>query len=88
MKKLLLAIVLGTFVPVCFAQQRYVGGDISMLPKYESAGVVYKDKSGKIVSDVIGFFQQEGQNAMRVRLFVDPSKDNDKPWRSLRCRMM
>ena len=78
MKKILLAIVWGAFAPVCSAQQRYVGGDISMLPKYESAGVIYKDKDGKIISDVIGFFRQEGQNAMRVRLFVDPSKDNDK----------
>ena len=58
--------------------QKYVGGDISMLPKYEEAGVVYKDKDGNTVSDVLGFFKQEGLNAMRVRLFVDPSNDNDK----------
>ena len=58
--------------------QFYVGGDISMLPKYEAAGVVYKDKSGSTVSDVLGFFRQEGLNAMRVRLFVDPTKDSDK----------
>ena len=58
--------------------QKYVGGDISMLPKYEEAGVIYKDKAGNTVSDVIGFFKQEGMNAMRVRLFVDPSKDADK----------
>jgi arabinogalactan endo-1,4-beta-galactosidase len=49
-----------------------------MLPKYEEAGVVYKDKSGNTVSDVLGFFNEEGLNAMRVRLFVDPSNDNDK----------
>jgi arabinogalactan endo-1,4-beta-galactosidase len=55
-----------------------MGGDISMLPKYEQAGVVYKDKNGNTVSDVIAFFKQEGMNAMRVRLFVDPSQDNDK----------
>ena len=58
--------------------QKYVGGDISMLPKYEQAGVVYKDKDGNTVSDVIAFFKQEGLNAMRVRLFVDPTQDNDK----------
>ena len=58
--------------------QKYVGGDISMLPKYEEAGVVYKDKSGNTVSDVLGFFNEEGLNAMRVRLFVAPSNDNDK----------
>ena len=58
--------------------QKYVGGDISMLTKYEEAGVVYKDKSGNVVSDVLAFFKQEGLNAMRVRLFVDPSLDSDK----------
>ena len=29
--------------------QKYVGGDISMLTKYEEAGVVYKDQNGKTV---------------------------------------
>ena len=50
----------------------YVGGDISLLPKYEEAGVVYKDKEGQTVSDVLAFFRRQGQNAMRVRLFVSP----------------
>ena len=76
MKKLLL--LLFTLVTTMAPAQKYVGGDISMLPKYEQAGVVYKDKSGNTVSDVIAFFKQEGMNAMRVRLFVDPSNDNDK----------
>jgi len=58
--------------------QKYVGGDISMLPKYEEAGVVYYDKDGQKVKDILHFFSQEGLNAMRVRLFVDPSKDSDK----------
>ena len=49
-----------------------------MLPKYEQAGVVYRDKDGKSVNDVIAFFKQEGLNAMRVRLFVDPTRDSDK----------
>ena len=63
----------------CMADaQKYVGGDISLLTKYEEAGVVYKDQNGNTVSDVLAFFHQEGLNTMRVRLFVDPSKDNDK----------
>ena len=80
MKKLLLTLVLALSLSnVCLlAQTRYVGGDISMLPKYETAGVVYKDKSGQTVSDPIVFFHQQGLNAMRVRLFVDPTKVNDK----------
>ena len=48
------------------------------MPKYEAAGVVYKDKDGKTVSDVLAFFKEQGMNSMRVRLFVDPSKSGDK----------
>ena len=77
MKKLILPILL-TLLSTTVLAQKYVGGDISMLPKYEEAKVVYKDKNGNTVSDVIAFFKQEGLNAMRVRLFVDPSQDNDK----------
>ena len=58
--------------------QKYVGGDISLLPKYEEAGVVYRNADGQAVSDVLTFFSEEGLNAMRVRLFVDPSHDYDK----------
>ena len=68
-------LVLGTAVA---GAQKYVGGDISLLPRYEEAGVAYYDQSGTRVTDVLGFFKQEGQNAMRVRLFVDPSQDADK----------
>ena len=73
-----LLFILFSFLFSHVVAQKYVGGDISMLPKYEQAGVVYKDKNGNTVSDVIAFFKQEGMNAMRVRLFVDPSKDTDK----------
>ncbi len=73
-----LLIILCTVLTTMVSAQKYVGGDISMLPKYEQAGVVYRDKNGKTVSDVIAFFKQEGMNAMRVRLFVDPTKDSDK----------
>ena len=54
--------------------QKYLGGDISMLPKYEEANAVYRDKTGKVIPDVIQFMKEQGMNAMRVRLFVDPSK--------------
>ena len=77
MKKLILLTLL-TLLSTTAPAQKYVGGDISMLPKYEEAKVVYKDKNGNTVSDIIAFFKQEGLNAMRVRLFVDPSQDSDK----------
>ena len=75
MKTTILSILLA--VTITAAGQKYVGGDISMLTKYENAGVVYKDKNGQKVQPLT-FFKEQGLNAMRVRLFVDPSQDNDK----------
>lgn len=62
--------------------QKYVGGDISMLPKYEEAGAKYYSHEGKGVTDVLSFFKEQGMNAMRVRLFVDPKKQttDDGKW--------
>lgn len=54
--------------------QKYVGGDISMLPKYENADASYYTHSGQSISNVITYFKEEGMNAMRVRLFVNPTK--------------
>lgn len=53
--------------------QKYVGGDISLLPTMETAGAQYKTHDGQPIADPLAFFAQEGMNAMRVRLFVDPS---------------
>ena len=53
------------------AQQRYLGGDLSMLPSYEDAGTLYRDSAGRVV-DPLMFLRQQGWNAVRVRLFVDP----------------
>ena len=75
MRKTLLTILLATALTA--TGQKYVGGDISMLTKYEEAGVAYKDKDNKTVQPLT-FFKEQGMNAMRVRLFVDPSRDSDK----------
>ena len=53
--------------------KRYVGGDISLLPVYEDAGAKYIDHDGKPIADLIPFLKNEGMNAMRVRVFVNPS---------------
>lgn len=58
--------------------QRYVGGDISVLLKYEQQNATYLDKDGAAIADVLDFLKQQGWNTMRVRLFVDPSNDKDK----------
>lgn len=62
------------------AGDRYVGGDISLLPEYEKAGAQYKDHDGKPISDLLPYLYDEGMNAMRVRLFVNPDdyKGSDK----------
>lgn len=52
--------------------ERYVGGDISLLPEYEEAGAIYYDHEGSPVGELLPFLHKEGMNAMRVRLFVNP----------------
>ena len=54
--------------------QKFVGGDCSLLPSYEQNGAVYLDGNGSRIADLLDFFRQKGWNAMRVRLFVDPSR--------------
>ncbi|MDE7109485.1 MAG: arabinogalactan endo-1,4-beta-galactosidase [Muribaculaceae bacterium] len=53
--------------------KRYVGGDISLLPAYEDAGAKYLDHNGRPIADLIPYLGKEGMNAMRVRVFVNPS---------------
>lgn len=52
--------------------ERLVGGDISMLPKYEQGGAIYKDRNGNTIGSILPYFGEQGWNAMRVRLFVNP----------------
>ena len=58
--------------------QKYVGGDISLLPTYEEHGANYMDKDGKKISDMLAFLKEQGLNAMRVRLFADPSQASEE----------
>ncbi len=55
------------------AQQRLLGGDISLLPSYEEAGTIYKDADGKEVK-LLDYLKEQRWNAIRVRLFVEPDK--------------
>lgn len=52
--------------------ERLSGGDISLLPEYEQAGAKYRTASGQAISDLIVYSAEQGMNAMRVRLFVNP----------------
>ena len=58
--------------------QKYVGGDISLLPTYEEHSAIYLDKDGNTITDVLAFLKEQGMNTMRVRLFVDPSLASDE----------
>ena len=70
MTSALLAMVLQTSAQT----PAYVGGDISLLPTYEEHGANYMDKDGQKIADLLTFMKEQGMNAMRVRLFVDPSR--------------
>jgi len=70
----LLALSTALFCTSFSNAQKYVGGDISMLPKYETNGAKYYDLDGNAITDMLGFFKQQNLNSMRLRLFVDPSK--------------
>lgn len=63
-----------------FAEEKHlVGGDISLLPRYEQYNTPYYTATGEKIDDVLLFMRDEcGMNAMRVRLFVDPSHKNGK----------
>lgn len=52
--------------------ERLVGGDVSMITKYEQNGAIYKDRNGNTISNILPYFGEQGWNAMRVRLFVNP----------------
>lgn len=71
--KTILTSVVCSFAMTSMAQ-KYVGGDISLLPTYEEHGANYMTEDGTSIKDMLGFFAEQGWNAMRVRLFVDPSK--------------
>ena len=72
----LAAVFLGLAVST---QAQLLGGDISLLPSYVQAGAKYCDYRGKEVAP-LPFLQQQGWNAMRVRLFVnvDDAPQNHK----------
>ena len=60
------------------AGQYFVGGDLSMLSKYEEQHAQFFDREGNQIADLLEFLKQQGWNTVRLRLFVDPSKDTDK----------
>ena len=65
---------------VLLAEEKHlVGGDVSLLPRYEQYNTPYYDQDGGKIDDVLLYLRDEcGMNAMRVRLFVKPDASNAK----------
>lgn len=73
----LLFIIAAISVTTSIKAQKYVGGDISLLPSYEQAGVKFKDIKGHNVK-LLPFLKKQGWNTTRVRLFVHPENANQQ----------
>ena len=74
MKKILTLLACAA-ITVMATQAHEVGGDISLLPKYEANGARYYPSTGtRITGGMLPYLKQAGWTSMRVRLFVDPSK--------------
>ena len=69
MKKTLLLTICCILSIAASAQDQFVGGDISLLTKYETNGAKYYDLNGNSITDVLAFLKNQGLNSMRVRLF-------------------
>lgn len=71
MKKLVICLLF-SLLAVSVSAQRYLGGDISLLPSYEAGGTQYRDSAGRAVRFLDFVKTAGGWNAARVRLFVNP----------------
>lgn len=73
-------IYLFSFSTLLMAEEKHlVGGDVSLLPRYEQYNTPYYDQNGGKIDDVLLYMRDEcGMNAMRVRLFVKPNASEAK----------
>ena len=54
-------------------QPFWTGADLSLLPLHERQGVKYSDEAGE--ADLLVIAKRNGWNMVRVRLWVDPDRD-------------
>ena len=82
MKRTLLLTITLLLAITMSAQQKYVGGDLSLVPAYEAAGDVWLDAKGNKINTeydggMITYVKEVAKwNAVRVRLLVDPTQDD------------
>lgn len=60
---------------ICTPHFKYIGGDLSLLPKYKELRAVYKNEENRPISNLLLFCGENGFNTIRCRLLVDPGKD-------------
>ena len=83
MKKTLLLTLLAV-LSLTVSAQKMVGGDLSLVPAYESAGDQWLDANGNIINTsysdgMITYVKEVAKwNSVRVRLLVNPLNDDNK----------
>ena len=81
MRKVLLTLIAIAIATTTMAQ-KVVGGDLSLVPAYEAAGDQWLDASGNVINTtysdgMITYVRDVAKwNSVRVRLLVDPTKDD------------
>ena len=81
MKKTLL-LTLCCILSLTITAQKYLGGDLSLVPAYEAAGDKWLDAEGNTINTkysdgMITYLHDIANwNSIRIRLLVDPSKDS------------
>lgn len=82
MKKIITLTLMMAVTVITSAQQKLVGGDLSLVPAYEAAGDVWLDAEGKPINTtysdgMLTYLKEVAKwNAVRVRLIVDANADN------------
>ena len=66
MKKSLLLTLCCILSIAASAQDKFVGGDISLLTKYETNGAKYYDLNGNSITDVLAFLRVELHTPLRI----------------------
>ena len=75
MKRVFLSWALVLAMALQAEEPRFVGGDISMMPLYETHNQPYRDAYGKKIDNMLSWWMEScGWNLFRVRLFVNPAK--------------
>jgi arabinogalactan endo-1,4-beta-galactosidase len=77
-KKIPLALILSILLLACYTlsgQTFYFGNDLSYVNQMEDCGAVYKEKN--VPKDVFQIFADHGTNLVRVRLWYEPTWQND-----------